>query len=224
MTIRARILDALRKNWAPGLALQGFALALVLGFYHIPVVAAVCARIGALKVAHGYLFSAVSTSLFGGLIPFLILCMTGQIRRVGWMAVGLFYTFFWMWKGVEIDLLYRVQVTLFGEGTDAGTIAKKVLVDQFGYNLLYAVACMAVFNLWKDHGFRVRDSWAALNREFFTQVMPTMMVSTWMVWLPTTAIVYAMPTPLQLPLFCMVLSFYVLLITVIGARRKEASA
>jgi hypothetical protein len=43
--------------------------------------------------------------------------------------------------------------------------------------------------------------------------MPVMMVTTWLVWLPTTAIVYSLPSPLQIPLFNIALCFYVLLVT-----------
>ena len=221
MSIRKRLIDAFKQNWLPGLALQSFALALVIGYYQLPAVGEACARIGELKVKYGYLFSALSTSLFGGLIPFLILWGTGQVKQGRALSVGVFYILFWFWKGAEIDLLYRIQVILFGEGTGAPTIIRKVLVDQFGYNLFYAVLCIAIFNLWKENNFSLGASRTALNRPFFTEVVPSMLFSTWLIWLPTTAIVYSMPTPLQIPLFCIVLCFYVLLITIIGTKGKR---
>jgi hypothetical protein len=51
----------------------------------------------------------------------------------GWVliaATGLFYAVFWGVKGTEVDAFYRLQALMFGNGTDAGTIALKVLVDQ----------------------------------------------------------------------------------------------
>jgi hypothetical protein len=107
-----------------------------------------------------------------------------------------------------------------GEGKDPGrtnsagwVILKKVMVDQFVYNLFYAVLCVAVFNRWKDSGFSLTRCKASLNKQFFLEDMPVMMVTTWLVWLPTTAIVYSLPSPLQIPLFNIALCFYVLLVT-----------
>ena len=223
MTIKNRILEALRQNLVPGLILQCFALVLVLGYYYIPGITVLCLYIGEVKTEYGYLFSAISTSFFGGVIPFLILCMRKEIERAMVWKVGVFYTLFWLWKGVEIDFLYRMQAMLFGEGIDFYTILKKVIVDQLVYNPFYAVICIAVFHLWKDHHFSLSQTRRALNRHLFTQVIPTMMFCTWLIWFPTTAIVYSMPSPLQMPLFNMVLCFYVLLINVVGSKKRRSS-
>ncbi len=216
MRITSRIIAALRQNFLPGLILQTFALLLVFGFFFVPAIHDYCQSIGALKVQYGYFFSALSTGFFGGLLPFLFLMLRGRVRRGQVLSVGLFYVFFWMWKGMEIDLLYRLQARWFGEEASAFVILKKVMVDQFGYNLFYAVLCVAVFNRWKDCGFSRSRCKASLDKAFFTEEMPVMLLSTWMVWLPTTAIVYSLPTPLQIPLFNVALCFYVLLVTYVA--------
>jgi hypothetical protein len=38
MSIRERLITALKQSWLPGLALQSFALALVIGYYQLPIV------------------------------------------------------------------------------------------------------------------------------------------------------------------------------------------
>jgi hypothetical protein len=220
MRITSRIMVALRQNFLPGLILQAFALLLVGGFFFIPVVHDFCQKIGALKVEYGYLFSAISTGFFGGLLPFLLLTLSGRVKRGQVLFVALFYVLFWMWKGVEIDFLYRLQVRWFGEGTGILVILKKVVVDQFGYNLFYAVLCVAVFNRWKDCGFSISRCKSTLNKAFLVEDMPVMLVTTWMVWLPTCAIVYCLPSPLQIPLFNMALCFYVLLVAYVGDSRE----
>lgn len=221
LSVRARIAAALRQNLIPGLILQLFALLLVLAYYHVEPITEVCVRLGQFKVKWGFLFSAISTGLFGGLLPFSILIFMKKVPHQVLIATGIYYLFFWMWKGVEVDLLYRVQSLLFGDGTDAPTILKKVVVDQFGFNLFYSVPSIALTALWKDHGFIWSATRHALNHDFFKKTIPSMMLSTWMIWLPTTAIVYSMPAPLQVPLFNIVLCFYVLIATVIGQQAND---
>ncbi len=221
MTVVERIKCAVKQNLIPGIVIQVFALSLVLGYYYIPEVSSFCTGIGEFKTGCGLWFSAISTAFFGGIIPFLFLLFTRQVKPGLGIAVGCFYFFFWMWKGIEVDIFYRVQALMFGEGTDALTIIKKVAFDQFVFNVIYAVICIAVFNIWKEHDFCVRTTRSKLNREFFTQVFPTMLLSTWMVWVPATAIVYSMPSPLQIPLFNLALCFYVLLIAFITTAKKD---
>ena len=43
-------------------------------------------------------------------------------------------------------------------------------------------------------------------------------LTTWMVWTPATAIVYSLPTALQIPLFNLTLCFFVLLVSVYGKK------
>ena len=223
MSIKQRILQALRKDRVPGLLLQGFALLLIIGYYNVPAVTEVCTQIGEVKLAHGYLFSSICTGLFGGLLPYLILLVSKRIERDQRIAVGLFYVLFWMWKGIEVDFLYRTQGLLFGNGTDALTIVKKVMLDQFVFNPFYAVIGIALFYRWKDCRFSYRAFVASVDKKFFSEVVLTMLFSTWMIWIPTTAIVYSMPAPLQMPLFNIVLCFYVLLLTFIGSEKEPAS-
>jgi hypothetical protein len=88
MKITARIFGALRQNFLPGIVLQAFALLLVAGFYFVPSIHDFCQGIGRLKVEYGYVFSALSTSFFGGVLPFCFLrargkIPAGQIRRAG---------------------------------------------------------------------------------------------------------------------------------------------
>jgi hypothetical protein len=45
-------------------------------------------------------------------------------------------------------------------------------------------------------------------------------VTTWVVWIPGTAIIYSLPSPLQIPLFNLTLCFFVILVSVFSQKNK----
>ena len=147
-------LRSVRALLAPGLVLQATAVALVLAYYFWPPAAGVFARLAHWQSAGGFAFSAVSTAICGGLLPFLFLRIHPDTRATHPWPHLAFFLLFWAWKGAEVDLQYRLLAKLYGTGHDAFTVARKVLTDQFGYNLLYAGPVGNLCVAWKDAGFR----------------------------------------------------------------------
>jgi hypothetical protein len=219
---RAQLLEpcwqGMRFNLRPGLVLQVFALAIVVGYFWSPQVRDVLDVVGALKVRYGYGYSAVATCVFGGLIPYLVLSLAGRIPRDRRLPELAFYLLLWFWKGVEVDALYRAQGVWFGEAADAATIAIKTIIDQFGYVPLWAAPSQVLLFTWKDAGFTLTGTRAAFRRQPFMQRVLVVVFSTWVVWIPGVAIVYSLPSALQLPLFNLVLCFWCLLMSFISRR------
>jgi hypothetical protein len=206
----------MRANLLPGLVLQSFALTIVVGYFHVAEVERALDVLGALKREWGYGYSACSTAFFGGLIPFVTLWACGRIPRGREAGELAFYIAFWIWKGVEVDALYRGQVLLFGDSADATVIGTKLAVDQFLYNPLWAVPTQTVCFLWKDAGFSLSELKRHLAERTLARRSATILFSTWIVWIPAVAIIYALPAPLQIPLFNLVLCFWCLLLTFIS--------
>lgn len=206
----------MRSNLRPALVLQAFALAIVCGYFWSTGVREALDVVGALKVRYGYAYSAVATSIFGGLIPYLVLSLAGRIPRERRYAELAFYVLLWFQKGIEVDALYSAQARWFGEGANATTIAIKTAVDQFGYVPLWAAPSQVVLFTWKDAGFTLAGSRAAFQRQSLLERVLVVMFSTWVVWIPAVAIVYSLPSALQLPLFNLVLCFWCLLMSFIS--------
>jgi len=206
----------MRFNLRPALVLQAFALLIVCGYFWSPDVKAALDVVGGLKLRYGYAYSALATCVFGGLIPYAVLSLAGRIPRERRVAELAFYALLWLWKGVEVDALYRGQATWFGEGTAVGTIAMKALVDQFIYVPLWAAPSQVLLFTWKDAGFSLAGTRAAFQRQALSQRVLVVMFSTWVVWLPAVAIVYSLPSALQVPLFNLVLCFWCLLMSFIS--------
>jgi hypothetical protein len=208
-----------RVNLAPALALQCFALVLVVAYYMSPSVGAWLNGVGELKAAHGFAFSVPSTALFGGLVPFFVLWARGAVPRERAAFELLFYLAFWCWKGAEVDAFYRAEAWYFGATTEPLVIAKKVFVDQFLYNPLWAAPTQTLCFLWKDVGFSSSALRAQLSWPRFLRQCAVVLVSTWVVWVPAVSIIYALPSSLQLPLFNLVLCFWCLLLTFVSRAR-----
>ncbi|MDQ8182511.1 hypothetical protein [Pelagicoccus sp. SDUM812005] len=213
-----------RANLVPGLVLQAIACVVVGVYYLLPEARGAYDWIGEVKVEYGYWYSAITTGVFGGLVPFLYLAAVGKVERSDFWAVGLFFLGAWSWKGLEIDFLYRMQALMFGSGNETGTVLKKVLFDQFAFCPIWSAPATALLYRWKDCGFSWRRFKRELDRDFFFMEIPAVLVSIWVVWIPGTAFIYSMPSALQLPLFQLVLCFFVLLVSVIGKKRVEQAA
>jgi hypothetical protein len=209
-----------RANLGPGLVLQAAALVIVLAYYHHAPTHAAFERLMAFRASTGFVFGILSTGLFGGVLPFLYLRSNPETRDHHRWSEGVFLTAFWAYKGLEIEILYRVLAHVVGTGHDALTIATKALLDQLVYCPVFAVPLTVVAYQW----CAVRFSTATVVADFRTPgwygrtVLPTLIANIG-VWVPAVAIIYALPTPLQLPLQNLVLCFFTLLLAHLNRRR-----
>jgi len=215
-------LTAVKANLVPGLILQAFALVLVLAYYFNPATHHALDIIAEFKNKMGWRYSIPATGIFGGLIPSLFLRLNPRTRDATPYSHVVFYILFWAYKGFEVDQFYQFQGWLFGNETTFLIISKKVFVDQFGYTGLYSVPTAAVIYYWKDSGFQF-SSLKNLNWIAFQKTnLPKALLATWVVWIPSVAIIYSLPGPLQIPLFNIVLCFYSFLyITLMSAQKQS---
>ena len=213
-------LRAARANLLPGFLLQAVALALVLAYYWHPPTRALFEQLITLRQRTGMLFSIVATSLCGGVLPFIYMRSQPETgSRFTW-ASGLFFTLFWAYKGVEVDLWQRALAHFIGNDTRVTTVALKVFMDQIVYCPIWAVVVTVIAYNWQSAGFR----WAPLVADFQAghwyqrQILPALVANLGL-WVPLTVLIFALPLPLQLPLFDLALVFYTLLIAHITRRK-----
>ena len=122
-------------------------------------------------------------------------------------------TFFWAYKGIEVDLWYRLQAHMFGTGHGVATIATKVVMDQFVYCPFFAVPVTAAVYQLVDNGYNgrsLRDD-VRKPRWYLRKVLPVL-ISNLGVWVPAVVVIYMLPTALQLPLQNLILCFYTLIV------------
>lgn len=210
-------LAGLKANFLPGVVLWVVGLVVVLAYYFSEPAAGWLGAVAEVKVRYGYGYSAVATAIAGGAVPFLVLLAMGRIAKGTAVGQGIFYLTFWAWRGVEVDALYRLQSWVFGDTAEVGTVVTKVVVDQFVYCPFWAAPVTAVLYLWKDRGFE----WPRIGAGFYMERVAPVLLSTWLVWIPAVSLIYALPLALQVPLFNLVLCFFVLLIAALGEEGSD---
>ena len=202
-----------RANLLPALALWVVGITIVLSYHHLEPVTRFLDQVGRWKVAWTPWFAIVSTAIFGSLIPVLIqrLLLPKKtpmpLRQVGLLAL------FWAIMGWEIDLLYRTQSHLFGDGTDPATIIAKTFADQFIWCPLLAIPQTVLGYLFIEKSGSFAACRAALRRKDFLHRAIPLLIATWAVWIPAVSLVYLFPPSLQLPLMNIILSLWSLVLT-----------
>jgi hypothetical protein len=209
-------LKGARANLLPGVLLQLAALTLVLCYYYVPYIHGALLRLVEVRQNTGFSFGIVSTALFGGVLPFLYIHYSHRVGqgypRYSWIQ-GLGLTAFWAYKGLEVDLWYRLQAHMFGSGHSAGTIALKVILDQFVYCPILAVPVTVAVYQAVEARYRWSEPIADLRtRGWYRRRALPVLISNLGVWVPAVAVIYCLPTPLQLPLQNIVLCFFTLVV------------
>lgn len=212
-SVKEIVTTAFRENLRPGLALQSFALLLVLLYYFVPAAQPFYQTLTRWKTQGGYLYSVVATAFFGGILPFLMILLKGKTAGKRILPLLLFYVLFWAVKGLEIDLFYQFQAILFGDSNHWWVVTRKVLFDQGVYVPFWAVPTMTILYLWRDSDFNWSGVKERLQQESFFRRCFRVIVPNYMIWIPAVTIVYNLPLILQLPLFNLVLAFWALIMS-----------
>eukprot|EP01087_Luapelamoeba_hula_P016080 TRINITY_DN4911_c0_g1_i1.p1 TRINITY_DN4911_c0_g1~~TRINITY_DN4911_c0_g1_i1.p1 ORF type:complete len:302 (+),score=54.76 TRINITY_DN4911_c0_g1_i1:53-907(+) len=229
--ILSTAIAAARSNIIPALVLQVMAAVIVVGYYTWAPFTAVADKVAHYKRVGSYLFSAISTCLIAGMIPWAVVTTRDYLaarqrgepmnwKRAG--ADGIFMMFLFIERGVDVDFLYRQQARLWGTNVDVRTIALKVLIDQGPYTVLWRTPFYLVCLTFKDVRFSFSKTieslsvWKSVKLRYCS-----MLVAAWAVYIPTATLIYALPSALQIPLFNIVACFYTLLLCFITDSNKK---
>lgn len=210
-------LAGMRRNLVPGLVLWAIGIAVLGGYYLIPALRPAFTGIASWKNEGGLLASALLIAVAGGVVPFLVLLARGRVDPAFRLGHLLALVFIWAWRGAEIDLFYRLQSVLFGDGVDLATLIKKVVVDQALYTVLWGVPVTFLLSRWLiDHRGRFRPAWASLDRTFWRVDMPGLIIAAWMVWIPMVCIINSLPADLRVPMLAIAVVFWSLCVAAAG--------
>ena len=78
---------------------------------------------------------------------------------------------------------------------------------------------------WQDANFSWRAAGAKWrSAEYWRFILPSNLLSVWMVWLPAVTVIYCLPPSLQIPLFSLVLCFWSVLLQLVTKADTAAAA
>ena len=73
---------------------------------------------------------------------------------------------------------------------------------------------------WKNSGYPLRGLGRYFTRDYYKRVIIPTLVATWGVWIPVVSILYSLPPLLQIPLFALALSIWVMIHAFMSDQRK----
>ncbi len=103
-------------------------------------------------------------------------------------------------SGMIVSVFYAYQAVWFGEGTSWRVLLPKVLVDQLVYSAFWSTPYQSILFRWQALRFSSSRVWRELDGRFVIERMLPVLITNWMFWFPGVALVYSMPTLLQMPL------------------------
>ena len=214
-------LRAARANVVPGLIVQALMLGMLLAYYFYPPTRSWLDALAEIKRRWSYGYSAIASICAGALVPELLrifVFQKGGIRR-GNFSNLLFTMPFWCTMGVIVDFFYRCQAGWFGVDVTFSVVTKKVLVDQFLYNPFFAAPVTAWLYDWKNRGYPTTGLGGFFTAAYYRDTVVPTLCATWGVWIPIVTILYSLPSLLQIPLFALALSMWVMLYTWMSEQR-----
>ncbi len=201
MTLREALnpgIEAARRNVRPSCFIFTVAIIVLVAYYRVPQVRDL---IGLWRPFHdrwGLPANALLTILASIVIPLLARLVTGAGHGYRNVPDVIFRFVFFALIGPFVELWYRALAEILGTGTDPGTVAIKVVVDQLVMSPFITIPYTTFAFWWRDSDFsvaRMRSSQAG----FFPRYAP-LIVGCWAFWFPMLITVFSMPSELQ---FCM---------------------
>jgi hypothetical protein len=196
---------------------------LLLGYYFHPATTVLLDRLADLKQHWGFGYSALSAVIAGAVVPEIMRVMVfqkGRARRENFTNL-LFTIPFWCGMGMLVDAFYRAQALVFGVEPTFQVVVVKVICDQFLYSPFIATPLTCWLYDWKLAGYRLTGSRRYFTPAYARDVMVPVIFANWGVWIPVVSILYSLPSTLQIPLFGLALSLWVMLLTWISERRNR---
>ena len=205
---------AFAANIVPAIALWSLAVALLaLYFYWAPATAAFN-ELAALKTRLGWAFTMPAQALAAGFLPFLFQkFQRGNHRRLTWAQLP-FLLLVRALMGIMTDEFYNLQAILFGDSNALSTILVKTTFDMAVYTPFIVLPLVVwTFGLM-DNGYTLDTTRAALGPNWKTKRWLPLYLAALVVWVPTLAVLYALPLALQFPFQAIVQCFWGLLLVI----------
>ena len=192
---------------------QAVMVSLLLGYFFHPPIREILERLAEVKTRWGYAYSALAAVVAGAAVPGLLRILVFQKRRIVRTNLSnfVFAAVFWSLIGILVDLFYRYQAIWWGDEATAAAVIPQVLVDQFVFTPLITAPLTTWIYEWKNRGYRMRSDFFTLIY-YRDHILPTL-VAIWGVWIPIVTVLYTLPETLQIPMYSLALTLWVMIYT-----------
>ncbi|MDX2111264.1 MAG: hypothetical protein SFY80_13600 [Verrucomicrobiota bacterium] len=214
---------AFLSYWKLIVGIQLCAVTVVALYYTWPDFQTGCNWLADFKVRGGLLFTAIGTLISGGVIPEVLKWKfrPAHLPKPTWGEIIHQCAIFPI-CGIIVDYFYKLQAVLFGTGTDVGTVALKILVDQLFFGPLVGIPIIITWFLFRELHY---NPWRTLRQwsvAFYVERGLPMYATALTYWPIMLVFIYALPSALQFPLFLFANTAWSLIMVFIARRQVEA--
>lgn len=193
--------EAVKSYWRPFLLIQAVAFVLVVWYYRSAELRRLAEDLIAVKVAGGLWFAFAAGAFAGGIVPEISKALTRTLPRLDlrWLREAAHTTAVFGTVGVIVDLFYKLQGILFGNGIDPQTLFLKTAFDMGIFAPLICIPAEVAVLEWGHHRYRMRVLFQNLTPLAYRDRILPVMIPCWAFWIPVLLCVYALPQNLQFP-------------------------
>lgn len=175
---------------------------IVFSYYCWSTAASFLSSVGKWVHAGGLFRTGLAAGFAGGILSEVSLVYLGHRGQWNPMHVEnmVFRFCVFFVSGIIVAIFYGWQAIWFGEGTSWRVLLPKVLVDQLIYSTFWSTPYQSILFRWQTLRYSAPRLWSELDGTFIIQRMLPVLITNWMFWFPGVALVYSMPTILQMPL------------------------
>ncbi len=221
-------LDAAKQTMKPALFVWVLMTGIAMMYYFVPATRGMFTALSMVQEKMGVWFPSIGMGLSVGLIVELVKVFMGEEKR--WRrenTVNALFNFaVFGLMGWSSHYRYLFQEEFFGRGTSWTVLLPKVMFDQFVWTVIIANPYQTILFLWKNDGFK----WSKVTSQMFpfktfwgTKMLPVL-VSNWAFWIPMALIVYCFPSDLQIPLSILAVTIWVLILSILTAKKNHGTA
>jgi hypothetical protein len=221
---RAAAAEAVRQGWnaaisnlASILAIQAAIGAVVAMYYLWPAGSAVLSAYAHWQISGGPFSNGLACSVAGMLseVTFVYFQQRGRWTKANVENVIFKFILFYI-SGFIVYEFYRYQTIWWGDKATLSAIVPKVIVDQFGYTVIFSCPYFALLTRWQALRYSGAKLWREVQDNFLTERLLPMLVTNWMFWIPAISFIYAMPFMLQPALAVFASAIWGVLVSAIG--------
>jgi len=226
---RSTLVAAFRKGtraaWLnlPAMLALLTAMALVVAAYYLwPFGARLLSSYANRQESGGVIAAALATALAGGVlseISFVYFQNRGR-WTLGCLENMAFKFVVFFIGGAAVYEFYQWQAYFWGNSIAWSIIAAKVIVDQFGFTVLWSTPYNTITMRWQVLRYSGRKLWQELDGKFVGERMLPVLIMNWMFWIPAVVLIYAMPLVLQMPLFVFGVAVWGLLLPAVSRQDR----
>jgi len=182
----------------PIVIVQVAMVSLVLSYFTIEPVREVFQQIVQFKLQVGPLFAFLSMGTIA-IIAEGIRVVGDAGRRASFFSNAGFGFLVFGFLGVGTDFFYMLQNAIWAPLPDAMQVPAKVITDQFVWTVFIASPYQTLLYTLQDCRFSLERFLARTTpfREFYVREVLAVLVTNWAYWIPTTLILYCLPSSLQ---------------------------